>query len=175
MFSRGAVAVFVLVVAEILVFRYAAGLLGVAPVIWVSLAGLVIGFGLIRRNLSGLARRGRQALESDRSAQGSAGDDALLVLSGLLLVIPGLLTGALGVLGLIPPVRALVRTQMRHRTEAWVSRGIGVPRGLDLSFSAAGSPFGRRDVLDVDLNPDNAAADDAQRNGNPSSTPPQLY
>ncbi len=106
---------------------------------WTTIA-LVIGTGMAG---AALARwQGWQALERVRTEmrQGmlpaqAIGDGVLIVAAGLLLITPGVLTDALGLSLLIPPLRKLVLKGLRHcftthlrmKTDAFYTEETGAP------------------------------------------------
>ncbi|NPD14295.1 FxsA family protein [Xinfangfangia sp. D13-10-4-6] len=122
--------------AEIGLFVIIGGEIGLWPTLaWVvltALVGIVIlrfeaarGAGLIRSGLSGTAI----------SQGGAIGDPIrglMRALAGVLLVLPGFLTDALGILLLLPPVQALMRNLVTAKLGTLNARG----------FAAGQSPFG---------------------------------
>jgi UPF0716 protein FxsA len=82
----------------------------------------LIGFAVIR--LAGLRTLRRYAEQAN--AGGKPGkelaDGAVMLTSGLLLAVPGFVSGIFGLLLLLPPVRALVRSQLSKRTSAAAQR-----------------------------------------------------
>jgi UPF0716 protein FxsA len=64
---------------------------------------------LVKRQGLGVWRRAQRRVEAGEIPGREATDGVLLLVTGLLLTVPGFLTAALGLLLLLPPVRALVR------------------------------------------------------------------
>jgi UPF0716 protein FxsA len=161
MFSRGALAVLAVVVAEYLLFGFAAGLVGTSTVVWVSVAAAVVGVLLVRRHLRALAQR--------------RPDRGLLVVAGLLLIVPGLLSGAAGLSLLVPPVRRRARAWLWSRVEAHVERLSGLPGGWSVLFTDGGRPHSRRagDVVDVEWSEGTARGRPANED-HIQSAPPEL-
>ncbi|HMO06836.1 MAG TPA: FxsA family protein [Paracoccaceae bacterium] len=98
--------------AEIALFVTLGGWLGLWPTLaWVVLSA-VIGLAVLRV-------RGIATLRTAGSAPGDAGaalaDGVLAVLGGALLMAPGFLTDAVGLLLLIPPLRRLLVARMGAR------------------------------------------------------------
>ena len=124
MFSRAALAVFALVVAEFLVFGYAAQLIGTAAVVWLSVLAALLGFYLIRRFVAVMVAEGVEPLAAGVPPTGNPADRALIVLAGLLLVVPGLLTGAVGLtkFNKLPRARS---PRARSDSRSWPSCGQG--------------------------------------------------
>jgi UPF0716 protein FxsA len=96
-----------------------------------SMLGLVIlvslaGFSVIR--FAGLRTVRRFAAGEPPSTE--LADGAVFLTAGILIAVPGFVSGAFGALLLVPPVRALVRTQLARRTGAMAARfGVGGPGG----------------------------------------------
>ncbi|MCP3991507.1 MAG: FxsA family protein [Actinomycetia bacterium] len=189
MFSRGALGVLTLVIAEYLFFGFAASLVGGSVVIWASLAAFLAGSLLLRRHVPALLRgsveplsqasrsvggtRGSSATGSRSGTGRGAADHGLLAAAGLLLLIPGLITGLAGMALLVPPVRYWVRSRVRDRFDALLSRGFAGIGGLNVSFPNAG-PYARRDVVDVEEHHDGSAQGDAVDEDIPKSAPREL-
>lgn len=167
MFSRTAFTVFVVVVTEFLVLGWAIQAVGATSVVLFSMATAFLGYSLVRRDLSGLAALGVDRFGSSEPTSGSTSeppltDRLLRAVAGMLLIIPGLVTTAVGALLLIPPLRALVGAQARRRIAQFIPSGLGSP-----IFGAAQPRRGasRRDVFDVDV----------VRDETPTTAPPELH
>lgn len=97
---------FVLVIAEITVFVLAAHVIGWW---WAVLAGIgttVVGGILLKREGVRAWQRLRAAVNEGRPPGGDAGTGVAGLAAALLLLAPGFITDAAGLLLLIPPVRA---------------------------------------------------------------------
>lgn len=167
MFSRGALAAFALILAEIVVFGLVVRALGAAFVVLGSLVLAGIGTLIVRRQIPELVNSGRTVLTSlGLGADGQPeqlSDRAMLAIAGVLLIVPGLITGAVGATLLLPPVRASVRRFSRNRFAHLVPSGFGVP--FTVGGEAASRHRGTRvDVVDVDV-----VSEDV-----PRSAPPEL-
>jgi UPF0716 protein FxsA len=77
----------------------------------VSLAGV----WLVKRQGLGVMARIREQRSAGRLPAAELFDGALILVAGVLLVIPGFVTDALGLLLLVPPVRAVVRRFVSRR------------------------------------------------------------
>ena len=106
---------------------------------WLLAVAILLGTSVLGAQL--LRIQGRSAIErvslavTERRAPGRAAIDGLLgFLGGVLLVIPGFVTDALGALLLLPPIRALTRR--------WLSRHYG---GRAMRFVASTGRFASRD------------------------------
>ena len=113
-----ALAILALPVVEIAGFVVIGGRIGVlATIVWVVLAAM-LGIGLIKRHGLDALRRARDALRGGRNPTAELADAALLALAGLLLLIPGFVTDAVGLVLALPPVRRriIARLGARFRT-----------------------------------------------------------
>lgn len=136
-------------VLEVLVAVRVADLIGVAPVLLLLLGSSLLGARVLsRRAIQAWRRVGVAAQEGERVGRRVA-DTGLVVLAGVLLLLPGLVTGVLGLLLLLPPVRAVLRPVIG----ALVLRRFALPvvlgaRGAGWAFdrARAGRPGGPADV-----------------------------
>jgi UPF0716 protein FxsA len=108
----------------------------VVALILVSIAGAWlakhVGFSVLRRT--------RDQVANGVVPTNELIDAALVFAGGVLLFVPGFVTGALGLLLLIPPTRIAVRSMLKRRFHGRVYRiGPGGPIG----------PGGRGDIIDV--------------------------
>jgi UPF0716 protein FxsA len=125
---------FLLVIVEITVFVLVAQAIGWGWAIIAGLATSVIGAMLVKREGVRAWRRFRAALNEGRPAGGEVSDGLTGLLGALLLIIPGFVTDAAGLLLLAPPVRAYAGRQVRRAAEQRISA------------AAAGDLFGPRVV-----------------------------
>ncbi|MET8815494.1 FxsA family membrane protein [Streptomyces sp. NPDC004549] len=128
------------IVLEIWLLVLVANAAGGLAVFLLLVAGFVAGAVVVKRagrrafrNLDEALRRG--TAPSDGTAPASGGGNGLLMLAGLLLMIPGMLSDVAGLLLLLPPVQTLVR----RRTEHLVNRKLRVaaPGSLGDAFQQA--------------------------------------
>ncbi len=92
---------------------------------WLATIALMIlisacGPSLVRRQGTGVWRRARRRLEHGEVPGREAIDGVLLLIAGGLLTFPGFITGVLGLLLLLPPIRRLVR----FASGAWMARKV---------------------------------------------------
>ncbi len=123
---------------------------------WLLAVGVLLGTSVLGAQL--LRIQGRAAIErvslavtEHRPPAGAAIDGLLGFLGGVLLVIPGFVTDALGVLLLLPPIRTLTRR--------WLSRHYG---GRAMRFVATTGRFASRDRGRRPGDVDSTAVDDDQ-------------
>jgi UPF0716 protein FxsA len=89
--------------------------LGVVNTIGLLLLVSVVGAFLVKHQGVGVLRRIQQQRLAGQVPAAPVFDGALILLAGLLLLIPGFVTDAIGLVLLIPPVRASVRRFVRWR------------------------------------------------------------
>lgn len=94
--------------AEIAVFIKVGGLIGAGPTIGLVVAIAIFGTWLLRRQGLETFRKAQMALGRGEMPVGEVLDSFFLVLAALLMVTPGLLTDAIGLLLLVPPLRRLI-------------------------------------------------------------------
>ncbi|MFD4182523.1 FxsA family protein [Rhodococcus sp. NPDC058514] len=103
-------ALFVLyVVIEVAAVIWVGSTIGVLWTIALFLLGWAVGLVLVRSQGRKVIEGFRRAGRGTGSAGGAVADGALVALGTILLVIPGLVTSALGLLLLIPPTRRVLR------------------------------------------------------------------
>lgn len=107
-------------VLELWVITLVASQIGAAWTVLALVASSVLGWVLIRREGRGAWRAIQEASSEGRSPDRAIVDGALILIGGVLLIVPGFVSGFLGLLLLIPPVRALVRPLV----VAWVGRRV---------------------------------------------------
>lgn len=94
----------------------------VATVAIIVLTG-VLGAGLARRQGLGVLRQVRMEMAQGRLPAGSIVDGAIVLLAGALLITPGILTDAVGFLGLIPVTRRMIKKILWLRIERAIREG----------------------------------------------------
>lgn len=140
---------------------------GVVPTIVALIAVSLIGAALVRREGLRAWNRVGETLRAGRMPAQEVVDGALVLAGGALMLTPGFLTDAVGLLLVIPVTRALanrlVRTRVRSiflpgrassksGSQSRAGGGTGWQRGSHGSGSGPGSPRGHGDdVVDVDV------------------------
>ena len=122
--------VFIIVpIAELAVIIQVGQLIGVLPTVLLLLLSAVIGSWLLRREGRRAWRAFRQALNDGRVPTREVADGAMVIMGAALMVTPGFITDALGVLCLLPPTRAALRrtvtTVVARRLLGYRSRARG--------------------------------------------------
>ena len=116
-------------IVEIALFILVGGAIGVLPTLMLVVLAAVVGIGIVRmQGLTALARL-QETVDRGGDPVGPIADGALKAIAGLLLMVPGFLTDALGLLLLLPPVRRALHAP---------GRGAGDGAGDGLCASPAG-------------------------------------
>jgi UPF0716 protein FxsA len=142
--------------AEIAGFVLVGSEIGALNTIGLVLASTVIGSLLIRHQGLGVMARARAEMDAGRDPSRQIAHGAMAVFAAVLLIVPGFITSALGLLFLLPPVRDL----------AWryLSKRIVVAT----DFSRAGFGGSRRNGKTIDLDDEDYRRSD----GNPDGRSP---
>jgi UPF0716 protein FxsA len=110
-------------IAELAVLIQVGQAIGVIETILVMIVVSVVGAWLVKREGTGVWRRAQRQLDVGAVPGRELVDGALIMLAGALLLTPGFLSDCVGVLLLLPPVRAGVRAlvirRMRRRVVAY--------------------------------------------------------
>ncbi len=139
------VALLVLLAAEVATLIWVAGQIGVAEAILLLVVVSALGPWLVRRAGVGTWRRARERLGVGEVPGREATDGLLLFGAGALICVPGFITDAVGLLLLLPPVRAGVRRLLVVRLGRWAAVGrpptsvVGRTRARRRSVVDAGS------------------------------------
>lgn len=101
--------------AEIYVLLQVGGAIGVVNTLVLLVVISVVGAWLAKREGLGVLRRMQRSIDSGRVPGTELVDGFLILLAGALMLTPGFLTDILAILLLLPPVRAVVRRELRRR------------------------------------------------------------
>lgn len=112
-------------VVELYVIIQVGHVIGALNTIGLLLALSIGGAWLVKHEGIGVMRRFRQQLEAGAVPGRELADGVLILLAGALLITPGFLSDLLGILLLLPPVRALVRATVFSRLSKRVFRPPG--------------------------------------------------
>jgi UPF0716 protein FxsA len=104
---------------ELAVFVQVASSFGVWNTVAVLLAVSLIGAWIVKRQGMSVWRRAQVQMNAGRVPAKEVVDGFLILCAGGLLLVPGFVTDALGLLLLLPPVRAALRVLMTRR---WTGR-----------------------------------------------------
>jgi UPF0716 protein FxsA len=96
-------------IAELFVIVKVAEAIGVLETIVLLIAGWPIGTWAVRSQGRAVWRRLAAAVGEGRTPAREVLDGALVIVGGALLILPGFITDAIGIVLLLPPTRALMR------------------------------------------------------------------
>ncbi|MDA0368187.1 MAG: FxsA family protein [Proteobacteria bacterium] len=114
--------------AEIAIFIVVGGEIGVWSTIALVILTAIAGSALIRRQGLRTLIRAQHTLSRSELPIEEAFDGICLVAAGALLLTPGFLTDTIGLLLLVPPLRAMIRGPILRRLQARMTvRGFGAP------------------------------------------------
>jgi UPF0716 protein FxsA len=102
-------------IAELYVILQVGQAIGVLDTIVLLILVSVVGAWLAKREGLGVLRRIQRSLDAGRVPGTELIDGFLILLAGALMLTPGFLTDILAILLLLPPVRVVVRRQLRRR------------------------------------------------------------
>jgi len=112
----------VLPLIEIYVAVQVAHVVGALDTIGLLILLSVVGAWVAKHEGFSVFRHMRMALDQGRMPTNELIDAVLVFAGGLLLIVPGFVTDAIGLLLLLPPVRALFRNALKHRFRGRVQR-----------------------------------------------------
>ena len=141
---------------ELYVIIQVAGGVGTGETILLLIAVSVVGAWMVRRSGLGVLNQIRERLARGELPAAELVDGLLILMAGALMLTPGFLTDAVGLLLLFPPTRLVVRTLLirRFSKKLTLSEWSAGPGGRDgFGFSASGGrggfDSGGSDVRDV--------------------------
>ena len=102
-------------IAELFVIIQVGHVLGVLDTLALLVLISVIGAWLVKREGLSVLRRARAQLDGGLVPGRELVDGSLILLAGALMLTPGFITDAVGLLLLLPPVRAGLRAAVRRR------------------------------------------------------------
>jgi len=105
-------------ILELYVIVKVGGLIGVLPTLVLLFGMSLLGATLLRHQGRGAWQRFNRALAERRFPGREVADGLMITIGGVLLLTPGFITDAVGLLLLIPPSRAIARRVL----QAWVAR-----------------------------------------------------
>lgn len=93
---------------EIAVLIKVGQLIGVLPTVMIVIASAILGFAVLRQQSLGVLMRANEALAEGRAPIESVIDGAFLLIASFLLISPGLVADAIGLVLLVPFLRRLI-------------------------------------------------------------------
>ncbi|MGZ4784382.1 MAG: FxsA family protein [Acidimicrobiales bacterium] len=154
-------------IVELYVMVQVAGVIGVLPTVALVVAMCLAGAWLMKVEGLGVLRRMQRQLNDGEVPTAEAVNGVLIVVGGLLMLVPGFVTGVLGLLLLLPPVRALLRPVVLARVQRRIDRG----SARFMVFSAGSPTVGGR-VYDADSHLDATRGPDGRPEGRPDPSDP---
>ena len=115
----------VLPLVELLLLTRVSGVIGFNATVLLVIATGLVGGKLARSQGRKAWQKVQEALANGRIPTGEGLDAVLVLVAGILLVTPGVLTDGLGVLLLLPPFRALLKPTLMD----WLKRKVRVVPG----------------------------------------------
>lgn len=125
-------------IAELYVIIQIGGAIGVLPTLALLVVDSLLGAALARSQSRAAWERFNRALAEGRVPGREVFDGAMIILGGALLLTPGFITDAFGIVLLVPPTRALLRSFLTRA----VSRRAGV--GWRVTTFGSAPPGGQR-------------------------------
>jgi UPF0716 protein FxsA len=108
------VALFIVIpILELYVIVKVGGLIGALPTLTLLLAMSLLGAALLRHQGRGAWRRFNAALAERRFPGREVADGLMITVGGVMLLVPGFISDAFGLLLLLPPFRAIARRLLR--------------------------------------------------------------
>jgi UPF0716 protein FxsA len=115
-------------IAELYVIIQVGEAIGLWPTLALLLADALLGSFLLKHQGRGAWRRFNEALAQRRFPGKEVVDGLLIVVGGTLLLAPGFITDIFGLILLIPPTRAIVRSVLKRFTIGrFTVVGMGIP------------------------------------------------
>lgn len=131
----------VLPAIELIVLVQVAGEIGFLDTVGLLILVSLVGAWLAKRAGAGAVQRIRRAVNAGETPDREVVDGALILLAGVLLILPGFVSDAVGIALLLPPVRAGARTLVLRR----------LARGQRVAFvSGRSTTTAQANVWDVD-------------------------
>lgn len=140
--------------AEVAVFAWAGGALGVWPTVGLTLATAALGLALLRRQGLSTLMRARERAARDEPPVRELVEGVFLALGGLFLFVPGFVTDVFGFALLTPPLRGWLADRLARTATVHAGPGRRPPGGggvIDGDYHVV--PDDRIGAEDVDRRP----------------------
>ena len=138
-----------LVVAEIAAFVAVESRLGFGNTVLITLVAAVVGLSLVRRAGAGVIGDLRRRMSTGELPARELTHGAAVLTAGMMLIIPGLVSDALGFVLLLPAVRDLAHRAITRRLSGRVTV-IGVHGAADRRVTRGRSGDDDPEVIDVE-------------------------
>jgi UPF0716 protein FxsA len=164
-------------IAELYVLIQIGQAIGILPTIALLILDSILGAALMRAQGRATWMRFNRALAEGRIPGREVMDGALVIFGGALLLTPGFLSDVLGLILLLPPTRALVRTLLLRRfgprIVAGAASGAQARMGRMFTFEGGGHPRSPGAGPDAGRRRPPGAFDDDVVEGTASDVPPK--
>ncbi|HEV7771956.1 MAG TPA: FxsA family protein [Conexibacter sp.] len=137
-------------IAELYVIIQVGQAIGALPTIGLLVLDSLLGTLLLRAQGRSAWRRFRLALAAGRAPARETIDGALVIVGGALMLAPGFITDAFGVLLLLPPSRAVARRGLMRNARSRLFAGFGPVGAAAGTAAGAASRARTRQDYDVD-------------------------
>lgn len=125
-----------LAIAELVVIFQVAHAIGWLDTLALLILVSVAGGWLVKRVGLAVVRRVQEQLEAHRTPHRELLDGLLVLAAGILLVVPGFITAACGLVLLLPPVRAVISSRVARRLERRLASGHSYARRGFIVFAS---------------------------------------
>lgn len=157
-------------VLEIYLLIQAGSAFGAPTAIALCLLTGFVGAALARSQGARVVQRMQETVARGMMPAREILDGVMILIAGVVLLTPGFVTDAIGILLLLPPVRAVLRAYLTRRFAARLQAGAWQSRGQGATWAAWGTgpgegtvrpggagPFGRESGADQEVLPPNHA------------------
>jgi UPF0716 protein FxsA len=120
-------AILAIPVAELFVIVQVAEEIGILSTFALLVAISFVGAYLLKQQGMATWRRMQGTLQRGEMPANEVTDGAMILMGGALLLTPGFLTDVVGILLLLPPTRAALKTVFRRSAGRWARRRAGMP------------------------------------------------
>jgi UPF0716 protein FxsA len=153
-------------IAELYVIIQVGQAIGILPTLAILLADAVLGSLLLRQQGRSAWRRFNAAIAEGRFPGREAADGVMVAVGGTLLLTPGFITDIFGLLLLLPPTRALIRSGLFRYLRRRVVVVGGPPGGYGARRDPSSPPGQTYDIEgEAREMPSNGAGEKEARNG----------
>lgn len=118
---------------ELAVMLQVAQWIGILPTLALLIGISILGVWVVKRQGVGVLRRIRADVQARRVPTAALVDGACILVAGALLIVPGFVTDVLGLVLLVPLVRAIPRGWVQRRLVVRAAAGVG---GAGMAFAA---------------------------------------
>lgn len=119
-------------------------IIGFWPTMGIIVLTAITGSFLARREGLAVWRKLNERLSAGALPGKELVDGVIILIAGALLITPGVLSDLTGILGMLPPTRALIRKEVMRRIERSMAQG-----SMTMSFGSFGSAGFGDDYADV--------------------------